>query len=82
MEVTKQHIADKLRQAGYAAVADEVTRELPDRVDLDHAATLLQRYGITKDSMISQMGGSPLGSGRSQLADRLRAAPAPPRLSR
>lgn len=43
MEVTKQHIADLLRQAGYAAAADEASRGLPDSVELDRAATLLQR---------------------------------------
>jgi hypothetical protein len=59
MEVTKQHIADVLRQTGYASVADEATHNLPDRVDVEAAATFLQRYGITKDSLISHMGGSP-----------------------
>ena len=37
MEVTKQHIADLLRQTGYAAVADEAIRDLPDPVELDRA---------------------------------------------
>ena len=59
MEVTKQHIADLLRQTGYAAVADEAIRDLPDPVELDRAEPSYQLYGITKDSMISQTGGSP-----------------------
>jgi hypothetical protein len=59
MKVSKQHVADLLRKAGYAEVADEAIRDLPDPVELDHAAAILQRYGITKDAMISHIGGSP-----------------------
>jgi hypothetical protein len=39
--------------------ADEAARELPDPVDLDRAAELLAPHGITKDALISRMGGSP-----------------------
>jgi len=36
-----------------------VTSALPDSVDLERAAQLLLPYGITKDELISRMGGSP-----------------------
>jgi hypothetical protein len=32
---------------------------LPEEVDHERAAQFLQRYGITKDVLISRMGGSP-----------------------
>jgi hypothetical protein len=59
MQVTKQHIIDVLRTAGLSEVADDVNRSLPDQVDLERAAQFLGRYGITKDELISRMGGSP-----------------------
>jgi len=34
-------------------------RDLPDPVDLDRAAQFLAPYGVTKDALISRMGGSP-----------------------
>jgi hypothetical protein len=59
MQVTKQHIIDVLRTAGLPEVADDANRSLPDQVDLERAAEFLGRYGITKDELISRMGGSP-----------------------
>lgn len=59
MQIARQHVVDVLRTAGLAQVADEATRSLPDEVDLEVAAQFLQRYGITKDVLISRMGGSP-----------------------
>jgi hypothetical protein len=59
MQTARQHIVDVLRRAGYTEVADEAMRLLPDPVDLDHVAVFLAPYGITKDGLISVMGGSP-----------------------
>jgi hypothetical protein len=59
MQCKRQDVVDMLRRAGLAEVADEALRVLPDPVDLDHAAKMLQSLGITKDALISQMGGSP-----------------------
>jgi hypothetical protein len=46
-----------------AGVPEETMRaldaELPDPVGLTDAANILGRYGITLDSVISAMGGSP-----------------------
>jgi hypothetical protein len=57
--VSRQHVVDVLRTAGMMEEADEAARELPDPVDLDRAAELLAPHGITKDALISRMGGSP-----------------------
>jgi hypothetical protein len=48
-----------LRRVGLPELAEEALRVLPDPVDLDFAARVLQAYGITKDELIDRMGGSP-----------------------
>jgi hypothetical protein len=58
MQVTRQHVVDILRTAGLPQEADEVIRSLPEQVDFERAAQFLQRYGITKDELISRRGGS------------------------
>ncbi len=59
MPLTRQDVVDILRKTGFSAAADEALRELPDPVDLDQAATWGAKYGITRDELISRMGGSP-----------------------
>ena len=59
MQVTRRQVVDVLRNAGLPQVADEANRSLPEEVDFERAAQFLQRYGITKDVLISRMGGSP-----------------------
>ena len=58
-QVTRQHVVEVLRTAGLPEVADEANRSLPEELDLERAAEFLARYGITKDELISRMGGSP-----------------------
>jgi hypothetical protein len=59
MLLTKQEVVRILRNAGLPDVAEEAERSLPDEVDLDQAADFGARYGITRDELISRMGGSP-----------------------
>jgi hypothetical protein len=58
-QVSRQHVVEVLRTAGLPEVADEANRSLPEQLDLERAAEFLGRYGITKDALISRMGGSP-----------------------
>jgi hypothetical protein len=58
-EVTREHIVELLRKEGLPEVADEAVRSLPEHVDVQRAAQFLMRYGITKDALISRIGGSP-----------------------
>jgi len=37
----------------------EIAAKLPDPVDLHEAAEMLQGYGVTRDALISRLGGSP-----------------------
>jgi hypothetical protein len=57
--IAKEEIVKVLRRAGYSEAADEADRSLPDRVELQRAAEFGMRYGITRDELISRMGGSP-----------------------
>jgi hypothetical protein len=56
---TRQVVVDLLRRAGFSEVADKAMAELPDPVDMEYAISWASRHGITKDLLISQMGGSP-----------------------
>jgi hypothetical protein len=58
-QVSREHVVEILRTAGMYHVADEANRSLPEQLDLERAAEFLGRYGITKDALISRMGGSP-----------------------
>lgn len=59
MEVTRQHVLDVLRRAGFAEAADELSEVLPNTIDLDKIQPFLTPYGITRDVLTSEMGGSP-----------------------
>ena len=58
-EVPRQHVVDLLRKAGMLEEADLAAADLPDPVGIDQAVAFLQPYGITKDFLISRLGGSP-----------------------
>ena len=58
MQYSRQAVVDMLRNAGFHDVADEAMRELPDPVDLEYAQEWGMQRGITRDGLISQMGGS------------------------
>ena len=59
MQVTRQHVVDILRTARLRELAEEARRALPDPIEYNDAARFLARYGITKDDLISRVGGSP-----------------------
>jgi hypothetical protein len=55
----KEEIVRMLRSAGFDEAADDAERSLPEDVDLERAQEFGLRYGITRDELISRMGGSP-----------------------
>ncbi len=59
MQLPRQEVVDILHRTGFSEAADEAMRVLPDPVDLDHLAEWAKQYGITRDQLISRMGGSP-----------------------
>ena len=56
---SRQEIVEILRRTGYKELADQAERELPDQIDLDQIQAFAQAHGIDRDSIISEMGGSP-----------------------
>lgn len=56
---SREEVVDLLRRAGLSEVADKATEELPERVSLEDVEDWGVRHGVTRDMLISQMGGSP-----------------------
>lgn len=49
-----------LQRAGYPAhVIEEIMAQLPDPIDVDRDAPILERYGLTLDQLADRMGASP-----------------------
>jgi hypothetical protein len=59
MLITKHEVVRVLRNAGLHDAADEAEKSLPDTLDLEDALQFGLRHGITRDELISRMGGSP-----------------------
>jgi hypothetical protein len=59
MKESRKKVADMMRHAGFPQAADAAERELPDPVELEEAIAFGSRHGITRDDLISEMGGSP-----------------------
>jgi hypothetical protein len=57
---SKSELLHVLRRIGVPqATINEIGSKLPEVVDLDDAGTLFQTYGLTRDAIISRLGGSP-----------------------
>jgi hypothetical protein len=59
MQTTRAEIVGVLRKAGLPEVAEEAERTLPEEFDFERAVQFGAHYGITRDDLISRMGGSP-----------------------
>jgi hypothetical protein len=59
MSQDRQWLVDTLRRLGYTQAADEAERELPEKVSLEEVEKFADRFGISRDEVMSRMGGSP-----------------------
>jgi hypothetical protein len=59
MAYDRQWVVDTLRRIGYPQAADEALRELPDTLELSELQEFGAKFGISRDELISRMGGSP-----------------------
>lgn len=59
MTQDKQWLVDTLRRLGYPQAADEAARELPEQVSMEEITRFADRFGISRDEVMSRMGGSP-----------------------
>jgi len=58
-QYSRQHVMDLLNHLGYTQLAEEASRVLPDPVDADHVSKWWMQHGLSRDDLISRMGGSP-----------------------
>jgi hypothetical protein len=57
---SKAEVLQVLARAGVPQeTIAEIAAKLPDPVDLHESGELLQKYGLTRDALISRLGGSP-----------------------
>jgi hypothetical protein len=56
---SRQYVVDELNRLGYAGLADEASRDLPDPVDITRLQGWCMQHGLSRDDVISRMGGSP-----------------------
>ena len=62
MQIDKAQIIEMLRQQGNNDQADQADQELPDQVDTDQHADLLQRFGLDPKELLSRFTGGLPGS--------------------
>ena len=61
MQIDKAQIIEMLRQQGKNDQADQADQELPDQVDTDQHANLLQQFGLDPQELIQKfLGGGGL----------------------
>jgi hypothetical protein len=58
-EYSRQHVLDVLHTLQRPDLADEASRDLPDPVDIDRLVAWMMQHGLSRDEMVSRMGGSP-----------------------
>lgn len=59
MPQDRQWFVQTLRRLGYTEAAAAAERELPTQVSLEEVKKFADRYNISRDEVMSQMGGSP-----------------------
>lgn len=57
MQIDKERIINLLRDQGDQDKAQKAEQELPDQVDTDRDAGVLQRLGIDPSDLVSRLGG-------------------------
>ena len=57
--VSRQYVVDELNRLGYRELAGEASQDLPDPVDINRLETWCMQHGLTRDEVMSRLGGSP-----------------------
>jgi hypothetical protein len=58
-QVARQQVIDALHRMGLPQDADKALQELPDPVESEQVSQFCERHGLSRDELISRMGGSP-----------------------
>jgi hypothetical protein len=61
MQIPKDKILELLRSRGDQEKANQAEGELPDQVDTDRDAGLLEKFGIDPSELLNQFGGGDIG---------------------
>ena len=61
MQIPKEQILELLRSRGENDKAAQADGELPDQVDTDQHAGLLEKFGIDPQEIIAKLGGGGIG---------------------
>jgi hypothetical protein len=61
MQIPKEQILELLRSRGQDDKATQADGELPDQVDTEQHAGILQKLGVDPGDLVSQLGGGGLG---------------------
>ena len=61
MQIPKDQILDLIRSRGDDSQAQQAQSELPDQVDTDQHAGLLEKFGLDPAEIVSKLGGGALG---------------------
>lgn len=67
MQLDKQTVIDLLRQRGDSGSADQAQSELPDQVDTEQHAGLLEKFGLNPQDLIGLLGGGGGAGGLGKL---------------
>ena len=57
MEIPKDKVLELLRAKGHEDQVDQAEQELPDQVDPDKHADLLEKFGVSPQELMSKLGG-------------------------
>ncbi len=63
MNIDKSQIIEFLKSQGQQDKAGQAEAELPDQVDTDRDANLLEKYGINPQELLGKLGGGLGGLG-------------------
>ena len=66
MDVSRQEIVKELRRAGLADAASAAETSLPDPVDTKVLDQFCAVYGLSRESLVDRMGGSPRSVARTR----------------
>jgi hypothetical protein len=57
MQIPKEQVLELLRSRGEHDKAGQADQELPQQVDTDQHADILQRFGINPQDLLGELGG-------------------------
>jgi hypothetical protein len=58
MAQDRQHVVDTLRRLGMTEAADDAEQVLPEQVSSEELLEFGDKHGISRDELMSRMGGS------------------------